>query len=291
MPYELNAVIGPFDLLRSRTAGIREAVVAPLRQSMGLMPVTEELLAELEGPPADLNGAGPECRLLGALFPAFGRIPSGTSGGWAFEGPIAHVEADFHGGHGHQTAVVYGPGTKVWGPVRDADFTGPREDWPINAALALLGVVPDGAGAARGPEEADHQDQGQERDRDRDLFLAVGLGREQDTAGWHSLGLSARRAANYEEWSEQQAAETARTARAVAEFERRRRLPDVPAALNGKEVMDLLGLPPGPQIGAATRHLQDLHLERGPLAREEAVTLLRAWALRQEDADSPSRRA
>ncbi|MFF7590561.1 hypothetical protein ACFZCK_24055 [Kitasatospora purpeofusca] len=257
-------------------------MVAPLRQSMGMVPVTEELLAELACPPVDLNGVGPECRFLGALFPAFGRIPSRTSGGWAFERPIAHVEADFHGGYGHQTAVVYGPGAKVWGPVRDADFTGPREDWPINAALALLGVVPDGAGAAGGAEEMDRQDQ--------DLFLAVGLGREQDTAGWHSLGLSARRAANYEEWSAEQVAETARTARAAAEFERRRRLPDVPAALNGKEVMDLLGLPPGPQIGAATRHLQDLHLERGPLAREEAVTLLRAWALRQVDADSPSRR-
>ncbi|MEV0191080.1 hypothetical protein AB0I39_21380 [Kitasatospora purpeofusca] len=289
MPYELNAVIGPFDLLRSRTAGIREAVVAPLRQSMGLMPVTGELLAELACPPVDFAVSGPDFRLLGALFPDFGRIPSGTSGGRAFESPIAHVEADFHGGHGHQAAVVHGPGAKVWGPVRDADFTGPREDWPINAALALLGVVPDGAGAARGPEEADHQDQDQ--DREQDLFLAVGLGREQDTAGWHLLGLSARRAANYEEWYEEQAAETARTARAAAESERLRRLPDVPAVLNGKEIMDLLGLPPGPQIGAATRHLQDLHLERGPLAREEAVTLLRAWALRQAAADSPSHRA
>ncbi|WP_244215702.1 hypothetical protein [Kitasatospora purpeofusca] len=282
MPYELNAVIGPFDLLRSRTAGIREAVVAPLRQSMGLVPVTEELLAELTGPPTGLDGTGPECRPLGALFPAFGRIPSrtssGTLDGWAPERSIAHVEADFHGGHGHQAAVVYGPGAKVWGPLRDADFTGPREEWPINAALALLGVVPDGAGGA---EEADHQD----------LFLAVGLGREQDTAGWHSLGLSARWAASYEEWYGEQAAETARTARAAAEFERRRRLPDVPAALDGKEIMDLLGLPPGPRIGAATRHLQNLHLERGPLAREEAVTLLRDWALRQVVTDSPSRRA
>ena len=81
------------------------------------------------------------------------------------------MEADFHGGDGHQTAAVWRTGAKVWGPVHTRDFTGPREDWPINAALALLNVVPSSS------EEADYHD----------LFLEVGLGREQDMDGWQSV--------------------------------------------------------------------------------------------------------
>ncbi|MFD0275662.1 hypothetical protein ACFVHB_17405 [Kitasatospora sp. NPDC127111] len=240
MPYELNAVIGRFDLLRSRTVGVRGAAVAPLRQRMGLVPVTEHLLDQL--------GSGP----------AFERILSH----WSRGGPIAHVEAEFHGGDGHQSAAVWRAGARVWGPASTGDFTGPREDWPINAALARLGVVP------RSTERADHHD----------LFLEVGLGWEQDTDGWRSAGRTARRAASYDEWDEEHSAEQERTARAAAESERRRRLADVPVALDGKAIMELLGLPPGPLIGAATRHLQDLHLERGPLSPEEAASRLRTWA-------------
>ncbi|MFE7561879.1 hypothetical protein [Kitasatospora sp. NPDC057500] len=246
-PYELNAVIGGFDLLRSRTAGAGEAVVAPLRQRLGLVPVAEGLLGAPAGPP-----------------PSFER----TLSAWSRGGPVAHVEAEFHGGDGYQAAAVWRSGARVWGPARTRDFTGPREDWPVNAALALLGVVANGSG------RADHHD----------LFLAAGLGGEQDMDGWRSAGRTARWAATYDAWL----AEQERTARAAAEAERRRRLPDVPAALDGKAIMDLLGLPPGPLIGAATRHLQDLHLERGPLSREEAAARLRSWAAAQGE-EHPSR--
>ncbi|MEU3885487.1 hypothetical protein [Streptomyces sp. NPDC029041] len=37
-----------------------------------------------------------------------------------------------------------------------------------------------------------------------------------------------------------------------------------------------------PVEDSATRFLRDLHLERGPLSREEAVTRLRTWAAEQE---------
>lgn len=265
MPYELNAVMGSFDLLRSRTAGIREAVVAPLRQRMGLVPVTTQLLGEPSGLLTGQDGAGPGSRPFTVASPAFER----TLGRWSRGGPVAYVEADFHGGDGHQTAAVWRNGAKVWGPVRTRDFTGPREEWPINAALALLGVVPGSSGE---PGESDHHD----------LFREVGLGREQDMDGWQSVGRAARWAATYDEWHEEQLAERERSARAAEEFERCRRLPNVPVALDGRAIMELLGLPPGPLIGAATRHLQDLHLEHGPLPREEAVTRLRTWAGEQD---------
>jgi poly(A) polymerase len=48
--------------------------------------------------------------------------------------------------------------------------------------------------------------------------------------------------------------------------------------LNGNEIMELLGLPPGPLVGKAWRHLKDVRLDRGPLSHEEAVAELRRWA-------------
>jgi poly(A) polymerase len=48
--------------------------------------------------------------------------------------------------------------------------------------------------------------------------------------------------------------------------------------LDGNAIMELLGIPPGPLVGQAWRHLKELRLERGPLEHEEAVTELLRWA-------------
>jgi poly(A) polymerase len=48
--------------------------------------------------------------------------------------------------------------------------------------------------------------------------------------------------------------------------------------LDGNEIMALLGLKPGPDVGRAWRHLKELRLDRGPLSREEAEAELRRWA-------------
>jgi poly(A) polymerase len=47
--------------------------------------------------------------------------------------------------------------------------------------------------------------------------------------------------------------------------------------LDGGEIMELLGLEPGPLVGQAYRHLLAVRMERGPLPHEEAVAELRAW--------------
>ncbi|RRR46119.1 CCA tRNA nucleotidyltransferase [Mycolicibacter terrae] len=47
--------------------------------------------------------------------------------------------------------------------------------------------------------------------------------------------------------------------------------------LDGNEIMELLGIPPGPQVGRAWSYLKELRLERGPLSREEATAELLAW--------------
>ena len=51
--------------------------------------------------------------------------------------------------------------------------------------------------------------------------------------------------------------------------------------LDGNAIMELLGLPPGPLVGKAWRHLKELRLDRGPLSREEAEAELRRWAADQ----------
>ena len=66
----------------------------------------------------------------------------------------------------------------------------------------------------------------------------------------------------------------ARIARLAAEEDLARVRPD----LNGHEIMKLLGIPPGPTVGQAWRHLKELRLERGPLSREEAEAELFRWA-------------
>jgi poly(A) polymerase len=48
--------------------------------------------------------------------------------------------------------------------------------------------------------------------------------------------------------------------------------------LDGNAIMELLGLPPGPDVGRAWRHLKEVRLDRGPLSREEAEAELHRWA-------------
>ena len=65
-----------------------------------------------------------------------------------------------------------------------------------------------------------------------------------------------------------------RIARIAAEEDLARVRPD----LDGNAIMELLGLPPGPLVGQAWRHLKELRLDRGPLDHDEAVAELLRWA-------------
>ncbi|WP_246847017.1 MULTISPECIES: CCA tRNA nucleotidyltransferase [unclassified Corynebacterium] len=47
--------------------------------------------------------------------------------------------------------------------------------------------------------------------------------------------------------------------------------------LDGNEIMEILGLQPGPEVGQAWTFLKELRLECGPLPREEAITRLQQW--------------
>jgi poly(A) polymerase len=68
-----------------------------------------------------------------------------------------------------------------------------------------------------------------------------------------------------------------RITRIAAEEDLARVRPD----LDGNEIMKLLGIPPGPLVGQAWRHLKELRLDRGPLSHADAEAELRRWAAEQ----------
>ena len=47
--------------------------------------------------------------------------------------------------------------------------------------------------------------------------------------------------------------------------------------LDGNAIMEILGLPPGREVGEAYRHLLEVRLDRGPLSPAEAESELRRW--------------
>ncbi len=65
--------------------------------------------------------------------------------------------------------------------------------------------------------------------------------------------------------------------RRIAEIAEREDLARVRPDLDGNEIMEILGIPAGPQVGQAWRFLKDLRLDRGPLSREEAIAELVKW--------------
>ena len=58
--------------------------------------------------------------------------------------------------------------------------------------------------------------------------------------------------------------------------------------LDGNAIMELLGIPPGPLVGRAWRHLKDVRLERGPLDRDAAEAELVAWARAEGIGEPPA---
>jgi poly(A) polymerase len=64
----------------------------------------------------------------------------------------------------------------------------------------------------------------------------------------------------------------------IAALARQEELDKIRPDLNGDEIMEILGIEPGPLVGAASRHLLALRMEHGPLGRDRAVQELLAWA-------------
>ena len=65
--------------------------------------------------------------------------------------------------------------------------------------------------------------------------------------------------------------------RRIAELAAKEDLERVRPDIDGNEIMKILGIPPGPEVGKAWNHLKELRLDRGPLDHDQAVEELLRW--------------
>jgi poly(A) polymerase len=63
----------------------------------------------------------------------------------------------------------------------------------------------------------------------------------------------------------------------ITELQSAEELASIRPDLDGKDVMEHLGVPPGPIVGRAMRHLLEARLDEGPLDRDQALARLDEW--------------
>ena len=63
----------------------------------------------------------------------------------------------------------------------------------------------------------------------------------------------------------------------IAHLAEQEQLDSMRPDLDGNQIMTILGIGPGPEVGKAYRHLLELRIDRGPMPPEEAEAALREW--------------
>ena len=63
----------------------------------------------------------------------------------------------------------------------------------------------------------------------------------------------------------------------IARLREQEELDSIRPDLDGSAIMEILGIPPGPVVGSAWRHLKEVRMEQGPLSHDDAVSELRRW--------------
>ncbi|MGW7514652.1 CCA tRNA nucleotidyltransferase [Streptomyces sp. NPDC054796] len=69
----------------------------------------------------------------------------------------------------------------------------------------------------------------------------------------------------------------------IARLQEQEELDAIRPDLDGNDIMRVLGISPGPEVGQAYKHLLELRLENGPMERDEAVAALKEWWAGHED--------
>ena len=74
--------------------------------------------------------------------------------------------------------------------------------------------------------------------------------------------------------------------RRIAELREQEELDAIRPDLDGNEIMEVLGIKPGPEVGAAYKYLLELRMDHGPLDHDTAVAELRSWWAEREAAQN-----
>jgi poly(A) polymerase len=68
----------------------------------------------------------------------------------------------------------------------------------------------------------------------------------------------------------------------IAQLQQQEELDSIRPDLDGNQIMEILGIRPGPAVGQAYKHLLELRLENGPMTHDAAVAALKEWWAGQE---------
>jgi hypothetical protein len=146
MGYILFALIGKEPELQKIASKFKKAKISMLEQGIGIIPMTEDLYDEINNFETSDD------------VKPFAFLTSNTQGKileLTTTGMIAYVEAEYHGGKGSQSGILWNNGIRI------AFFTNVNR--AINAILKILGVS-----AEYGMDE----------------FDTIGLDRHRDTSDW-----------------------------------------------------------------------------------------------------------
>ncbi|GAA3999185.1 CCA tRNA nucleotidyltransferase [Streptomyces marokkonensis] len=68
----------------------------------------------------------------------------------------------------------------------------------------------------------------------------------------------------------------------IAQLQEQEELDAIRPDLDGNQIMEILGVRPGPAVGQAYKYLMELRLENGPMGHDAAVAALKEWWAEQE---------
>ncbi|MET9644023.1 CCA tRNA nucleotidyltransferase [Streptomyces syringium] len=68
----------------------------------------------------------------------------------------------------------------------------------------------------------------------------------------------------------------------IARLQEQEELDSIRPDLDGNEIMEILAVGPGPQVGKAYKHLLELRLEHGPMGHDAAAAALKEWWAAQQ---------
>jgi poly(A) polymerase len=63
----------------------------------------------------------------------------------------------------------------------------------------------------------------------------------------------------------------------ISQLQEQEELDSIRPDLDGNQIMEILGVAPGPAVGRAYKHMLELRLENGPMEHDEAVAALKEW--------------